>query len=170
MARQPRKYETTKCPVDGCAEIAASELRDLQSEMEDWFSNLPESFQGSDKGQTIEQAGEALSSACDAIEGIDYPGEEGEAVPEVEVRHVLPRGKRKPLSRADRCANAVAYLYAAKDYAEERVAEFEDAPEDESEEAASAREEKRDAWQEWADALEEAANEAENVEFPGMFG
>lgn len=62
-------------------EDAITEVEDLKNELQEWYDNLPESFQGGDKGTTLEEAINSLESlqdelnnAKDTATGIDFPG------------------------------------------------------------------------------------------------
>lgn len=54
--------------VKTAIEDAKVELEALHGEERDYFDNMPESFQGGDKGQEAEQAADALQSALDSLE------------------------------------------------------------------------------------------------------
>ncbi len=45
-----------------------SQIEDLQNEEQEYYDNMPESFQSGDKGQAAEAAAEALSSAVDSVQ------------------------------------------------------------------------------------------------------
>lgn len=53
-------------------EDIASELRDIASECEDKRNNMPESLQDSDSGQLLEERAQAMESAADEFESIDF--------------------------------------------------------------------------------------------------
>ena len=46
----------------------ATAARELASEEQDYFDNMPESLQGGEKGQAAEQAASALEELADALE------------------------------------------------------------------------------------------------------
>ncbi len=51
--------------------LIASEIEDIIGEEQDYFDNMPESLQGSEKGQASESAIDALEEVKDSIEALD---------------------------------------------------------------------------------------------------
>lgn len=140
--------------VDAISE-ACGEITSLAEEMRDAFDNTPESLQSSG-------AGEARGEAADALENISEPD-----VPEelqgdkFKIKwHVraLPAKQQAKLSRAARRDEAVQTLTAVV----ERLNAITD--------DAEFTEEEREAASGFADEVQQIIDEAEAVEFPGMYG
>lgn len=58
---------------------AKSEVEELKGELEEWYENLPEAFQGGDKGDQLQTAIDALDdvySQMEEVEGaeVEFPG------------------------------------------------------------------------------------------------
>lgn len=54
--------------VVGTLQEALAELESLRDEEQDYFDNMPENLQGSERGSAAEQAASNLSEACSGIE------------------------------------------------------------------------------------------------------
>ena len=156
-------------------------LRDeLGEEMRSWYDNMSENLQGGDKGSQVDEAASTL-------EGLDTPD-----VPDIisdlgfsySVQH---KGGRKGDPRWLRRDNETSALSSAVDAVREwvdsaktAVAEFEEEnPEAEDDaqvelgEQTHTLQELRDGIEEaeqFADDLESLKDEADGVEFPGMYG
>lgn len=72
MNKQRRKK--IEALVERLADIW-TELEELKDEEQDYFDNMPESFQGSDKGeaaeQVVSQLDDAINSACEAKDTLE---------------------------------------------------------------------------------------------------
>lgn len=55
---------------------AAQNVEELKDELQEWHDNLPESLQNGDKGQTLQDAIDALEEIKNNIEGVDFSGVE----------------------------------------------------------------------------------------------
>lgn len=56
-------------------EEVCTEIEDLQSEEQDYYDNMPESLQGSEKGENAEAAIDALNSATQSLrEAVEFLG------------------------------------------------------------------------------------------------
>jgi len=132
---------------------AYGELQSLGEEMREAFDNTPESLQSSG-------IGEARGEAADSLENISEPD-----VPEVlqnimvkwQVRQLTVKQQMK-LSRSARRSEAVETL-------QQVIHCLEDLQDDEKTEAAI-----KDAATDFIDEVMQMADEAEAVEFPGMYG
>lgn len=65
--------------AQGDVSQAQLEFESLRDELQEWYDNLPETFQGGDKGSQLEEAIsslEELIDACDSIGGteVSFPG------------------------------------------------------------------------------------------------
>ena len=138
------KERTFVTDAQGLVDNAFDDIDNLKDELQEWFDNLPESFQSGDKGDQIQEAVDTL----DSIERPDFP----EAVPDGVL--VIHYPNLDAESRRDRAAEASDTI---RDVASELRA-----LEDLSEEA-------MDEINQYCDELEAASDEIENVEFPGMY-
>lgn len=150
MAKR-KQQEMMKATIQGLVEGAAATLRELGDEMQSWYDNMPENLQGGDKGSTIESTAETLTSAADDLEMLNWP----EALEKAKEAEFSPNNKKRQ-SRADRCSQATYELGVAIDALRELA---EDAPQ-----------EQQDEFNELADSIEEAKDNADGAEFPGMMG
>ncbi len=130
--------------VEDLVADAFSEFESLASEMQDWYDNLPESFQNGDKGSQLQDAQSAL-------EDLQVP-DVADFAKKIEVLHVP---MLKCTSRADRCSEAVSML---RDVIEE-LQDKDDVEHGDAEGDVS----------DLISDLESACDNAEGVEFPGMF-
>lgn len=132
--------------VQGAVNDGYTLLQELGEEMRSWYDNMPENFQNADKGQTIEQAADALESINEA----NTP----EVIQNLDCSFQTRASKRK--SRASRRDEAVAILQSAKDAAETWMEENE-------------KHEQLGEVEAFVSELDDMISEAESVEFPGMF-
>lgn len=150
--------------IDG----AVSDLKELGDEMRSWYDNMSENLQGGDKGIAVEEC-------ADALEGIDEPNVPDEltalAFPYTQMK---PSGK-KGAPRWMRRDNAVTILECAKARLEEWI-ELRNIDLDPGDEDVEETQERIDAQarvdeaQELVDALDTIIDDANGVEFPGMYG
>jgi hypothetical protein len=125
---------------------AFSEFNGLADELQEWYDNLPESFQNGEKGETLQSASDILQSLQEPTVPDFLSGVQTVFVPS------------KANSRPQRCAEAVRML-------EEVIEKLSDETDTENY-TAPQKEEMEDLINE----LTEAAGEAEGVEFPSMYG
>lgn len=137
------KFVEKKSTLAEAVEEAWDELQILAEEMREAFDNTPESLQGSG-------AGEKRGEAADALEDLSEPSVP-EALKLVEVTYYVPASvPKRGLSRSARRDHACGVL--------DRLVEV-----------LNEKEENKEAM-ELAQELEELKDNAEAVEFPGMFG
>lgn len=141
----------------GSVSDAISELQSLGEECREIVDNAEGGLKETSRIQTFEET-------AGALEGISEP-DVPECVDEVQViwYEQRPRRKARGASRAVRCANAVALLQAASEAAQGWLDDTEAAPED-------TNEPEREEVQDFIDGLDNIISDAENCEFPGMFG
>lgn len=132
---------------------AFGEFQDLGTELQEWYDNLPESFQQGDKGNLLEEGANSLS-------GLDQP-EVPERIGDIKTIYVPDENVS---SRADRCSDAIGRLHQAVEALNEAMEE-----EDDDGKPRYSQEEKDDM-QSLIDELENSIGEAEGVEFPNMYG
>lgn len=157
--RQPR-FEPIMTNVGDAVSTAFSMLEELKDELQNWYDNLPESFQSGSKGDTLQEA-------IDALENIVEP-DVSENVRDAAVTY---QQDRKATSRAKRCAEACTILDAcigglqevAQDW-REKAAKGQTGNEGEDLDALA------DECDTLIDELDTAKSDAEGVEFPGMYG
>lgn len=160
-----KKYTTN---VANLVSEVQSEIEDLTSELQEWFDNLPESFQSGSKG-------DALNDAICSLESIQLP-DVPEGAEDIEV-YYLPSLDTN--SRPKRAMEAASKLIAAKEAVDEKVIELrEENKPDESGDAPAVGETNEpdgddsdlaDSLEGFSTELENAASEFESIEFPGMF-
>lgn len=134
-------------PITDVVENAKSELESLRDELQEWYDNLPESFQNGSKGDELQEAVSSLETATQ--DDLEVP----EWLKDVKVFAVPGDGT----SRADRGSQAAYELRQAAEALDEL---FHDK---------GAMDEKYDEAVSLRDELNSAADEAENVSYPGMY-
>jgi len=149
MKRKSKYDRDINTTVGAAVPDALSEFQSLGEEMRDWYDNMPENLQGSDKGSQVEEAASALENI---EQDIDVP----EAVDSLPVRYTERQDKHSRSARRD---YAVTLLSAA-------IAQAQDWLDDEANEEHDAH----DDVETFIDAAQQALDEAEAVDFPGMMG
>lgn len=189
-AKKPKfeRFTTRRGTVADFVSEALDALEELGSEMREAYDNAPENLQQSDVNTRRDEAASTL-------ELLGRPEPQSSILGELDCETRIDAGKmyrgRPYQSRATRCANACAMLRAAADAvrnfesnngetideldddatAEERE-EFEAKLADAgiSEDALADHNEAVEEAGTLADEIEAVADEAENVDFPGMYG
>lgn len=171
------KATTEKCTVADAVNNGYSELQCLRDEVREWADNM----EGNNLGSTPKY--EEVSACADQLDSVadDEPEvPEGISGAALEVTQMVNTRKGRAPSRATRRDNAVAYLICAREAAEERSEalgkekddlENQD-PEDNKpgDDAKIAEiEQEIEALEELQDSLQNAVDEAEAAEFPGMY-
>jgi len=144
--------DTFSTRVADAVENAKSELESLRDELQDWYDNLPESFQNGDKGDQLQEAVSQLETAIDNIQ--DVP----DCLDEVKV-FIRPLATDSP-SRADRGGQAAYELRQVSEHLE---------GEGFMPEGKTLDEEQQDEVKEFQETLASAADDADSVEYPGMY-
>lgn len=173
--RTPKQIEAT---VEGIVEEVFGEIEGLKDELQEWYDNLPENFQSGDKGDALQEAISGLES--------HYQPDVPSALSNVVATYTEDTSRRT--GRAHRCSVATGKLRCAIDAAEDWAtkaeellasAEDDDATEDDKlafkahfgeEVEVSDGQSLIDEAREFIDEATQAADEFENVEFPGMYG
>jgi len=139
---------------------AYSEVTSLAEEMREWYDNLTEGLQQTDRGTRVEEA-------ANTLEGISEQ-DSTDLMNEVEVYH-LP--SLDTSSRSKRAAEAASLLQsvaaACHDYVSEHRGEAK--TEDSDDSGTSYEDSDYDELDSIADQCENDAGEVEGVEFPGMY-
>jgi len=65
MAR--KRAKTFDCGALAAIESGVQEIRDLAEEMREWFDNMPENLQGSDRGTRVEEAADTLEQFDESL-------------------------------------------------------------------------------------------------------
>jgi len=158
------KRERVKAPpprevglLDAIGEFMA-DCEELGQEMRDWADNMPESKQGSQKYDEVNEAAETLENI--AQEDPVTP-DTMSFLNEVKVTIQDPTPRRRGYSRSARLAHAISTLQIVMMALEEFKSQHPNEKE---------RADQEDVANELHAALEEHEGNAENVEFPGMFG
>lgn len=128
MARRFKSVTHTGT-VGGALEGAASDVRELHDEMEEWASNMEgNNMEHLPKYDEVSEAKDALEQIADTLEGLDVP----QSVADIEItyRESKPYG-RKGASRSMRLGNAEDMFEAAKAAIEEKITELRDKDEPE---------------------------------------
>jgi len=126
-------------------ESLAEEMREIADNMEDGgMGHMPKAEAAGEAADTLEGLTEPEVPSC--LEGRDTSWHES-----------VNRRKGRGPSRAVRCSNACAVFRAAADSAMEWAESCDD-------------EDEKQAAEEFADECNAVADEAEGVEFPGMYG
>ena len=158
---------------------ALSDIDDLRDELQEWYDNLPESFQNGSKGEQLQEAIDNLQDV-DSVEAC-LPSElehlSAEKFTVLVHRHAKSRSKRRD--------DAVSALRAAQELLAQKADDYRaQAEEVEDVSEALAKRAKDDQMPLTADELNAAADAAEslaselddaignfeNAEFPGMYG
>jgi predicted nucleic acid-binding Zn-ribbon protein len=184
MSKNGKNVTTEKVTPIGAIEIATSEIESLRDEMTEWAENMESSpLEHTEKCGRVREAADALDNAFNELESahddLDRAMEDvGENLSVNDVQYVeFVAYKGRSLSRADRMGNAVTAAYAGIDAYTNALDAREGGskPTDpdlsaELEEELEKREEKFDAVRDAVEAIRNAIEEAEGVEFPGMYG
>lgn len=149
------KYKVREVLLSDAANEAYSELQSLGEEMREWADNLEEKFSGTDKYTRV-------SEAADTLEGLnepDYPDWAGKT--KVSITELIkPPRKQSRAYRRDQACSIIDECTAA---CNEWLEAHEEVKEGADLELSGQIEQLRDD-------LENLKDEAEGVEFPGMYG
>ena len=175
MARTP--YTPTTSSIADAVSLAYSIVGELRDELQEWYDNLPESFQNGSKGEQLQEAITGLEEAA------DYEPDVPEAFAESDVRVHDPRPVKRQ-SRAARAADAAHYLRTVVDEAQawldEQESEHDDwvaaqdvprtvTSEQEEHERSESLDKVRADIEEFIGTVGDHAEAIENVSFPGMY-
>lgn len=147
--------------LDDLVSDAFSIFEELNGELQDWYDNLPESFQSGSKGDELQEATGILEN----LSAPDVP----ECLQSVNVVY-LPG--LDVSSRADRNGEATGQLQAVYDTVEKildtgKIVQVNDDGDVLPERDITSDE--RDELESFRDEIDNAKNEAEGVSFPGMY-
>lgn len=163
MPKTKRRPALRKMTVADAISEAFNELQSLGEEMRSWADNIEEKFSQTDRYQRI-------SDAADTLESLEEPPFDGDgiaakyvariirALPEVEIYKLIGRSKRRGPSRADRCSHACGTIEQCMSIIEENINDLGD------------DNDHKYALESLRDDLKRLKDDAEGVEFPGMFG
>lgn len=151
-----KNYKTVmrKTTLGDAVSDAFSDIESLAGEMDEWKSSLEgTNFESSSKFESI-------SAALECLEDKQPPDTDGFDDLEVEYAEGVKKStKRRGASRAARLGNAVNALNAVIEVLSDLADSDEETDEDRKQNAGDLR-----------DSLQEAVDEVDGVEFPGMFG
>ena len=171
IALHAKRFTST---VEALVADAQTDLEDLKQELQDWYDNLPAGFQSGEKG-------DMLQTAIDAMDSVSIPSDEIPAgIGDWEVYNA-PADTTSRAKRAEALASMLESVSSSvRDQLEELPDEEEEDQEEEEKtppakqaegktEDAAAPEVDRSGAEEFCDALESAAEDIRNVEFPGAY-
>lgn len=160
-APRPPKLRERSLTIEDAIDEAWGELTTLAEEMREAFDNTPE-------GRQNDGAGAARGEAADTLENLTEPTmpdelkvKEGEDPAKFTVKwsvRILSPSAERRKTRSDRRYEATETYSAVKDFLE-GIADNSEYSNDEKEAAATL-----------VDEIESVVDEAEGVEFPGMYG
>jgi hypothetical protein len=162
MARY--KHETFQAPVLDAIAAFYSGAEEMASEIRDVYESMPESLQGGDRGTTLDQTADTLESISEP----SRPDAADDLLAGLQCTvgtQVLGGRQRGSESRAVRMGNIAAEAAAAVD----AIRDWCDA-QDDIEAADKPSEDTLRELRDWCDEIEGHKDEAENCEFPGMYG
>jgi hypothetical protein len=161
MAKTKKAATPISTTVGAAISDGFSELLTLGEEMREICDNTPENLQSSSKYEERE-------AAADALENLSEP-DVPESVADIAVNFSIMPHKRSYVSRSDRRHEAIQYLQAAIDVLNENVEAWREA----EKELVAADPDKTDPRisdaEELIEEVQEAIDEGEAVEFPGMY-
>lgn len=149
------KTITSTASIADCVSMGFSDLEELASEAREIVDNASEGLAQTQRIQTFDETASSL-------ENITEP-EIPETIDATTQLTYSEQTKRKGCSRAVRCSNAVSKLSAVVSWCEDRLNELADKEDDPAFVTCEDIETLRDDCQ-------QAIDEAEGVEFPGMYG
>jgi chromosome segregation ATPase len=169
-----KEVQTSTSGVDSAVSSACEGMNELKEELESWRDNLPENLQNGSKADELNEAIDAI----DGVSEIDVP----DAAEGLECTY----HETKQKSRSDRRNYYCGMLSAASDAVRDRISELEALEYEDGvlvvngtkvnpnkhEGSDPAAEDERDSavteLETFADEIENAQSEYENVNFPGM--
>lgn len=125
-----------------------TEAEELKDEIQNWYDNLPESLQGSSKGEALEECVGQLEEVCDKLDtlvGIEEPEPDSRREETYKQEITRKEGRKKITETVDATRHFVT------------INSIETA------------EKWEEALDEFISACEEASSECGSVEFPGMY-
>ncbi len=169
MARKSKYIKTEDACIADAISSAFSQLEDLASECREVVDNAPENLRDSQRITTLGEAADALESLSEPSvpDGLD------------DVRCQWQENIHPRASRAQRRDNATAALSAVYSALEDHIAELderiesgktEDGTTDLTQDQRDELESQKSDAEELMGEVERARDEADGVEFPGMFG
>lgn len=163
-----RKMKTTEYCVADAIDNAKGELESLRDELQDRYDNMPESLQGGDVGDTLQNSVESLDvDNCDVCSAIEDSAEDDDATTKGNIGGLrfsyTESARKKSGSRRERRDDATALLQCAIDAITEEL----DAKDGDENDPYI---ETRDDIQSSLDSLTELVDNANDAEFPGMYG
>lgn len=149
-----KKMITREGTLDGIVSDAFGTFQTLRDEIAEWRDNLESNgMEHLPKYEQVSECADALDGFCD----------EEPTMPETTLGEMTLKweesGRKKSNSRASRLSDAVEDIRRVVEHIQEYLEAHQDDPIDED-----------GAWDQYASDLQNAIDEAEAVEFPGMFG
>jgi hypothetical protein len=152
--KQPTSIQRELTIEDAVSE-AFGEIQSLAEEMREAYDNTPEALQNSGVGEARGEAADNLENISEPEVPTELQGDKFKVTWQVPV---LSPSKQRKRSRSNRRYDAIETLNQV-------VARLEELKEDEEQ-----SEEVREAAESFVDDVQTVIDEAESVEFPGMYG
>lgn len=149
------KYQTRESSLANAANEAYGDLQSLGEEMREWADNLEEKFSATDKYARVSEAAETL----EGLDEPDYPDWANNT--KVQITELIKKPRRP--SRAQRRDDACSILQVCIEACQEWLDEHTEVKEGADLELSGAIESLQED-------LERLKDDAEAVEFPGMYG
>lgn len=153
MAKKSNRMIQQETTVGAAVADAFSEFEQLQSEMQDWFDNMPENLQSGSKGDQVQEAADALSN-------ISEPSVD-EKLAELKVTYASDMKAKSRNDRRNEVVNMLNAVIEALDAEHDRI---------DTDETDKQDHDRQEAIETLKDEVQQMIDEAEAVEFPGMFG
>jgi hypothetical protein len=162
------KLHQTKTTAQSAIEDGLQILAELKGEIDEVCDGMPDSLQGGQRYQTLDETRSTLSNFCDDTPDFDGCG------PGADYGVEYGSNRRRKQSRSDRRDEAVRMLEAGLEGLRNWAAEAETGEEEKKADGDGHEDEDVDAQiarcNELADEVEGWKDEADGVEFPGMYG
>jgi hypothetical protein len=162
------KLHPTKTTVQSAIEDGLQILSELRDELQEAVDNMPDSLRDGQRGSTLQESVSTLEGFCDETPDFDDCG------PGAECEVEYGANRRRKQSRSDRRDEAVRMLDAGIDglrgWADSQGGTETVPEEGEDEDAREEQQAQMDRCRELADEIEQWKDEADGVEFPGMYG
>lgn len=175
------KYTTHTASILGAVEGFYNDIEELASEMGEWRDNLEDKFSQTEKYSNVSECADALENITDNGNAPDVLGDAPDD--ECSYQHGKKSSSKSPYPRWLRRDNAVNMARAAIEAIEARIENLresiqacDEVEEDDSDAEITLKEENRERFEteiseldDYKNAIEEHADEADGIEFPGAF-
>jgi len=165
-----KKLKYIELCVADALDNGKSALEELRDEVREVYDNMPESLQGGDRGQRLEECASILDAVdscdfCDEVTSCEREDDEAARPAIGALKFEMIDGRKRRMSRAARRDEAVAMIRGAVEAIENALAE-----DDEREIPDQLYADWRDDIDASVDAANQLCDEVESADFPGMYG